>query len=278
MSPNHDLRPPRELLRESAVLLVAYFALVRLVKDVGQHTIAPLVVEALRANRFGGWLPVPPDVTQVDQRAQKQAQLLAENGARLAANAGFEARALWVADERRIPATILDGADELDADLIVTGARGLAGTAAFFGSISNHVLQHASRPVLVVPSIRSEQSIDPLLVGRAGSSTRSRVHTRAREERSPRSRPCRPVPDPTAEGSGLGSMRCATSSAPPPLSLIRFQIQRNRDGKYRWCVFNARGTVIGRHPDGFATESAARRDAEHHRALIGRAPIVGGGE
>ena len=59
----------------------------------------PLVVEALRANRFGGWPPIPPDVTQVDQRAQKQAQRLAEHG-----------------------------------------------------SVSNHVLQYASRPVLVVPS------------------------------------------------------------------------------------------------------------------------------
>lgn len=112
----------------------------------------PLLVEALRANRFGAWPPIPPDVTQVDQRAQKQAQRLAEHGARLAANAGFEARALWVADERRIPAIILEGADELDADLIVTGARGLTGIAAFFGSVSNHVLQHATRPVLVVPS------------------------------------------------------------------------------------------------------------------------------
>jgi hypothetical protein len=72
----------------------------------------PLVVEALRANRFGGWPPIPPDVTtQADQRAQKQAQRLAEHGARLAGEAGFEARALWVADERRIAATILDGAD-----------------------------------------------------------------------------------------------------------------------------------------------------------------------
>jgi len=112
----------------------------------------PLVVEALRANRFGGWPPIPPDVVQVDRRAQKQAQLLAEHGARLAGEAGFRARALWVADERRIATTILEGADELDADMIVTGARGLAGVAALFGSVSNHVLQHASRPVLVVPS------------------------------------------------------------------------------------------------------------------------------
>jgi nucleotide-binding universal stress UspA family protein len=112
----------------------------------------PLVVEALRANRFGGWPAIPPDVTQVDQRAQKQAQVLAEHRARLAGEAGFDARALWVADARRIPATILDGADELDAELIVTGGRDLTGIAAFFGSVSNHVLEHASRPVLVVPS------------------------------------------------------------------------------------------------------------------------------
>src|ERR671934_164053 len=42
-------------------------------------------------------------------------------------------------------------ADELDADVIVLGARGLAGIAAFLGSVSNHVLQHAHRPVLIVP-------------------------------------------------------------------------------------------------------------------------------
>ena len=76
----------------------------------------PLVVEALRAARFGGWPPIPPEVTEVDQRAEKQAQRLAEHGARLAGDAGFNARALWAADERRIPATILEGSDELDAD------------------------------------------------------------------------------------------------------------------------------------------------------------------
>jgi nucleotide-binding universal stress UspA family protein len=88
----------------------------------------------------------------VDEHTERQAQRLAEHGARLAGEAGFEARALWVADERRIAATIVEGADELDADLIVMGARGLTAIAAFFGSVSNHVLQHASRPVLVVPS------------------------------------------------------------------------------------------------------------------------------
>ena len=42
--------------------------------------------------------------------------------------------------------------EELDVDLIVLGARGLAGVRAFLGSVSNHVVQHAHRPVLVVPA------------------------------------------------------------------------------------------------------------------------------
>ena len=119
----------------------------------------PLVVEALRATRFGGAAPVPTDVTEVDEDAEKQAQRLAEHGARLAGEAGFEARSLSVADEGRIPATILERADGLDAALIVTGARGLSGIEAFFGSVSNHVLQHATRPVLVVPS-QQDKTID----------------------------------------------------------------------------------------------------------------------
>ena len=32
------------------------------------------------------------------------------------------------------------------------GTRGLTGIAAFFGTVSNQVLKHASRPTLVVPS------------------------------------------------------------------------------------------------------------------------------
>ena len=64
----------------------------------------------------------------------------------------------------------------------------------------------------------------------------------------------------------------AASSDP---NLIRFQIQRDPDGKYRWCLFTDRGTMIGKHPDGFPNESEARRDAEQYRDFIGKAPIIG---
>ncbi len=114
----------------------------------------PLTVEAIRAMRFGSVPPIPPDVSEIDDNEEAQAKRLAEHGARLAGEAGFEARAIWVADQRRIADAIIEGAEELDADLIVTGARGLTGVSALLGSVSNRVVEHAHRPVLVVPRDR----------------------------------------------------------------------------------------------------------------------------
>jgi nucleotide-binding universal stress UspA family protein len=57
-----------------------------------------------------------------------------------------------VADNESIWRTIVDVADEVDASLIVTGSRGLAGVrSVLLGSVSNHVLHHAHRPTLIVP-------------------------------------------------------------------------------------------------------------------------------
>ena len=52
-----------------------------------------------------------------------------------------------------IAGAILDVADELDAEAIVLGSRGLTGVKSLLlGSVSHAVLQHADRPVMVVPS------------------------------------------------------------------------------------------------------------------------------
>jgi len=47
--------------------------------------------------------------------------------------------------------TILEHAEECDADLIVMGSRGLGGIREFIlGSVSHNVVQHAKIPVLIV--------------------------------------------------------------------------------------------------------------------------------
>jgi nucleotide-binding universal stress UspA family protein len=75
----------------------------------------------------------------------------ARTGAEHARRAGFdaEARADLAAPTWE---GIADAADEIDADVIVMGSRGLTGARErFAGSISHAVAEHAGRPVLIVP-------------------------------------------------------------------------------------------------------------------------------
>jgi len=112
----------------------------------------PMTVEAIRALRFGTpSAPVPNDPAEVDNDSEARARELAEHGARLAAELGYEARPVWIADTRDVAEAIVAAADDTAADLVVLGARGLTGVRALLGSVSNHVVQHARRPVLVVP-------------------------------------------------------------------------------------------------------------------------------
>ena len=66
-----------------------------------------------------------------------------------------------------------------------------------------------------------------------------------------------------------------SGDAPQRPGLCRFQIQEDRDGRHRWYVFNPNGTMVGRRPEGFATEREARLDAERLREQVATAPIMG---
>ncbi|MDX6477098.1 MAG: hypothetical protein QOH95_2609 [Gaiellaceae bacterium] len=128
----------------------------------------PLLVQALRSERFGSvTLAVPASVDEDDGRSAEAARRLAEHGARVAREAGFDAQARWVADSRTIASAVIQSADELDADLIVMGSRGLTGISAFLGSVSNHVLQHTHRPVLIVPAASEARAPEATPAGAA---------------------------------------------------------------------------------------------------------------
>ena len=91
---------------------------------------------------------------EYEKAQERHAIATAGEGCELARAAGLAAEPLTV---RGVPEdgtahTILDAADANDADLIVMGARGLGGLRSLIlGSVSHGVVQHARRPVLVIP-------------------------------------------------------------------------------------------------------------------------------
>jgi nucleotide-binding universal stress UspA family protein len=93
------------------------------------------------------------DFEAIDKSYEESARELAAEGAQRAARAGLNAQPCTRARHATIAATILAEADELGASVIVLGSRGLTGIKSLLlGSVSHAVLQHADRPVIVIPS------------------------------------------------------------------------------------------------------------------------------
>ena len=98
--------------------------------------------------------PDPPDLDDLDDLdiAYADAQRTNDEGLRLAKSAGLSAEPLCVAVTGTVWRTIIEAADRIDADLIVTGTRGTTGLRSLLqSSVSDHVLRHGKRPVLIVP-------------------------------------------------------------------------------------------------------------------------------
>ncbi len=142
----YDGSPPAEhALREAAVLLAPRAALVVVVWEAGAAYVNVDVDE----------IPAAPmdlrTAVLTDQALSDGARLMADRGAALAAELGFEAEGLTVADEVTVGRTLVRLAHERDAQVIVVGARGHSRLERLFlGSTSRHVVEHAPCPVLVV--------------------------------------------------------------------------------------------------------------------------------
>jgi nucleotide-binding universal stress UspA family protein len=94
---------------------------------------------------------VGPGPAELDRLVFDEAMQRAEAGAELARQAGLEAEAQADVDSPTWQG-IVEVATGVDAAVIVVGARGLQGLRGLVeGSVSHDVVQHARRPVLVVP-------------------------------------------------------------------------------------------------------------------------------
>jgi nucleotide-binding universal stress UspA family protein len=100
-----------------------------------------------------GMIAPYPDNGAIDAANQAAAQAQATEGADRATAAGLDAEPRIAVCVDSVAATILAVSDELDAEAIVVGTRGLTGLRSMLlGSVSHHLLQHADRSVIVVPS------------------------------------------------------------------------------------------------------------------------------
>ncbi len=100
-----------------------------------------------------GWAPGEVDYEAIDAGARQSAEERAAEGAKLARDAGLDAKSRISEEKTTIPDAILAEADAIDASAILMGSRGLKGLKSLLlGSVSHAVLQHADRTVIVVPS------------------------------------------------------------------------------------------------------------------------------
>jgi len=108
---------------------------------------------------YGAMVPSP---AYDESELQKAAMQLAEEGVGLAIAAGLEATPeIASAGFDGASHTILKIAEQHAVELVVVGARGLSVFRSLvLGSVSHGVVQHAHRPVLVVPPATRAETAD----------------------------------------------------------------------------------------------------------------------
>jgi nucleotide-binding universal stress UspA family protein len=137
-------------IREAGGLLAGRRALVVVVYKQG------IGFELMELPNITGGLPPPQlDVRaaiEVDEDLAERSQVLAQQGAEVARDAGFEPEALAVADEVDMPVaeTIVNVAADRGAAAIVIGAHGHSRLSeVVLGSTSRDVIRRAPCPVVV---------------------------------------------------------------------------------------------------------------------------------
>jgi nucleotide-binding universal stress UspA family protein len=92
------------------------------------------------------------EVKDADAEIAKGARRTADEGAEIAAAAGFEATPITEPRRESVWSTIIEVAEQHDAAVIVLGSHGRTGLSYVLkGSIATAVSQHAERPVMIVP-------------------------------------------------------------------------------------------------------------------------------
>ncbi|BCI51812.1 universal stress protein [Mycolicibacterium litorale] len=113
-------------------------------------------------------------VERTESEGEREAQRVAATGTTLARAAGLDAEPLVKRSWGGEGLVLAQLAEQVSADLVLVGSRGLGGAQAFLGSVSDTAVQYASRPTLVAPAPMLADEYDaladgPVIVGWDGS-------------------------------------------------------------------------------------------------------------
>jgi nucleotide-binding universal stress UspA family protein len=134
----------------------------------------PFASEPLRRRMWHGVNGVDEFVEAIEREGEAEALRLAAMGVAVAVAHGWKSEPLIRRSYGGEGLQLAETAEEVGADLIVVGSRGLGGAKAVLGSVSDMVVHYAPCPVLVVPHplLESERAVldtGPVIVGWDGS-------------------------------------------------------------------------------------------------------------
>jgi nucleotide-binding universal stress UspA family protein len=113
----------------------------------GRSAIVLTVWEPFASMPFAG---TPSTPAGLEQRIEREAGRIANEGARLARACGFDAQSVAERGDS-IWQRIVQSAEEHDASMVVLGAHGRTGTQLVArGSVAAATAEHTARPVLIV--------------------------------------------------------------------------------------------------------------------------------
>lgn len=134
----------------------------------------PFASEALRRRLRATARSAGELVDRTEAEGEREAQRVAANGTTLASAAGLDAEPLVKRSWGGEGLVLAQLAEQVGADVVLVGSRGLGGAQAMFGSVSDTAVHYASRPTLVVPPALLAEEYDalasgPVIVGSDGS-------------------------------------------------------------------------------------------------------------
>jgi nucleotide-binding universal stress UspA family protein len=117
----------------------------------GRRALVVTVWQAPVASGALGFTGEMIDLFELDRAAAEAAGRLADEGVRIAQEAGLSPEPLVVEATGPVWQTIVDIANREQAATVVMGSRGLTGLRAMLlGSVSSAVVHHADRPTLII--------------------------------------------------------------------------------------------------------------------------------